>query len=365
MADLQDLAPLVARPAPVVTAYLNARSDRTDADDRLRVEWVNARRDAAASGAPEPALEALDRLAADVHHADGAAVVAVVAADGSTWHEALLDPVAHDLVAVDTLPRLAPVIEVRQRSVPHLVVVADRVGADLVAVADGVAAESRLVEGSDVDVHRGAPGGWSQRRFQQRAENRWEDNARGVADEVGDLARRVGARVVVVAGDERALAALRDHVDADTAGLVREVAGSRHGDPEAVAEEAVRLAATEAASEVVERLEAFASARGRGAAVDGAEATLAALGEGRVERLLVHDDPDDDRRARISADRRLVAAAGVDTTGLGTELVDARLVDAAVTAALTTGAAITIVPAAGRNAPADGLGAVLRGGGTG
>lgn len=363
-ADHADLAELVTRPGPCTSVYLNARSDHVDAAARLRVEWGNARRDAEAAGAPAPALDALDRLPDDVDHAEGAAVAVVIDADGGVWRESLLDPLTHDLVVVDTLPRVGPVLEVRQRTLPHLVVVADRVGADLVAVRGGAADETRSVDGSDLHLHRGAPGGWSQRRFQQRAENRWEDNARGVADEAGQLARDIGARVIVVAGDERAVTALRDHLDPDVIDLVHDAAGSRHDDVDAVAEDAVRIVATEAAAEVVDRLEAFAAARGRGDALDGPDAALEALSEGRVERLLVHDDPDDDRRARIGVDRRIAVAAGVDATGLGVELEDARLVDAAVAVALTTGAEITIVPSAGRNAPAGGLGVVLRGGGT-
>ncbi len=39
------------------------------------------------------------------------------------------------------------------------------------------------VEGETEYIRRGAPGGWSQKRFQQRAENTWEHN--------GQLLRRL------------------------------------------------------------------------------------------------------------------------------------------------------------------------------
>ncbi|HSL59907.1 MAG TPA: Vms1/Ankzf1 family peptidyl-tRNA hydrolase [Acidimicrobiales bacterium] len=364
MHDLADLADLVARRGPFTSIYVNARSDRVDAADRLRIEWGNLRREAAAHGAPDAAIATIDELAATTHHGDAAAFAVIIDGDGGAHREALIDPIDHDVVDVDTLPRLGPIIEVRQGSIPHLLVVADRVGADLVAVAGGGETAAESVEGSEVDIHRGAPGGWSQRRFQQRAENRWEDNARGVAEEAARAARDIGARIVVVAGDERAVGFLREHLPADVAGLVVEVDGSRHDDLDGIADDAVRLVATEVAREVVERLEAFASARGRGDAVDGVTATLTALTERRVERLVIHDDPDDDRRAAISDDRSVVVDDPSDAADIGVDVDDARLVDAAMAAALVTGAAITIVPSAGRNAPAEGLGASLRGGGT-
>jgi hypothetical protein len=79
-------------------------------------------------------------------------------------------------------------------------------GADMAADADNE------LEGETQDIARSAPGGWSQRRFQQRAENAWEDNARGVADEVAHLARAIDARFVAVAGDVRATAFLVEHL---------------------------------------------------------------------------------------------------------------------------------------------------------
>ncbi|MDF2741972.1 MAG: hypothetical protein K0S88_3342, partial [Actinomycetia bacterium] len=47
------------------------------------------------------------------------------------------------------------------------------------------------VEGEELHVTRSASGGWSQRRFQQRAENRWQQNAGAVAEALTRLVDQV------------------------------------------------------------------------------------------------------------------------------------------------------------------------------
>src|SRR5437764_181382 len=81
--------------------------------------------------------------------------------------------------------------------------------------------------GSDPNLRKSNPGGWSQRRYQNRAENLWEQNAKSVADQVASLVDETGARLVVVAGDVRAVQLLREHLAAPVLDLVREIDGSR------------------------------------------------------------------------------------------------------------------------------------------
>ena len=58
----------------------------------------------------------------------------------------------------------------------------DRLGAELLAVMPTGPDREVRVEGEELHVTRSASGGWSQRRFQQRAENRWQQNAGAVAE---------------------------------------------------------------------------------------------------------------------------------------------------------------------------------------
>jgi peptide subunit release factor 1 (eRF1) len=287
------------------------------------------------------------------------------------------EPPARDAGWVAPLPRVGPLLEWAQSAVPHLVVLADRAGADIVAfsrraAASGTGSDADVVTvgedtGANPELRKSNPGGWSQRRYQNRAENLWEQNAKAVADQVASLAGETGARLVVVTGDVRAVQLLRDHLPAPVLDLVREVDGSRGpGAADAgldeIADEVVKLAATVAAEDTVEFLRQFKQEKGQhDLAAQGVSATIAALAAARVDTLLIHNDPDDDRTAWFGSEPGMVAETEATLTGLGTGVgvpQPARLVDVAIRAAFASGAAVRMIPSVG--SVQDGIGAILR-----
>jgi hypothetical protein len=334
---------------PVASVYLRAPSDTSDAERRFEIRWKNARRDLAADPAADAVLPALDRTMADVGHADAAALALFASAEGAVA-EPLDDEIADDLAVVDRLPRLVPLLHAEQRSVPHVMVMTDRTGADIIAVADGRAVDVDSVDGETLHIHRGRFGGWSHRRFQQRAENRWESNAREVAARVEETARDIGARLVTVAGDVRACQLLREHLADDVAAIttVLEV-----GDPDLVADETVRLVADVVTRDTREVLREHAEKQAHALAVSGPGPVLSALSTGRVATLLVVDDAEDDRRAWFADDESPVCSASRAFEGM----VEGRLVDVAVRAALLGDADVRVVPG---TVIEGNLGAILR-----
>ena len=214
-------------------------------------------------------------------------------------------------------------IEARQRVIAHVVVEADRAGADLTAFDGGNVLSTETVEGATVHIHRGHPGGWSQHRFQQRAENMWEDNARKVADAITTLANKVDAQLIAVAGDIRAQTFILESLPNDVADItVRIDAGS----PAGIADEVVRLLSTIVAERVTAAAELVRAGLTNDTASIDTTTIIGALREGRVDTLLVHDDA-------TSSDE-------ADPTWLD----GARLVDRAIVAALATDAEILVVP---------------------
>lgn len=344
------IAELLAAEGPIASVYLRAPSSTTEAEYRLETGWKNARRSLVAAEAPVVVLERLDESVASLAHEDAPAFALFATPGHDTIVEPLDDALADDLAALDSVPRLVPILHTHQRSVPHVMVMTDRTGADIVAVVDGEAAATDTVEGTDHHIHRGRFGGWSHRRIQQRAENRWEDNAREVSDRVADLARQVGARLVTVAGDVRACQFVLEHLDHD----VREITTVLDvGDPDAIAEATVRLVADVAARDTKALLEAHANRVGAGTAVAGPHAVFHALTAGRVETLLVVDDVDDERRAYFNPDGSPVCA----TTKAFADMTEGRMVDIAVRSALLADAEVRIVPATVLDG---GIGALLR-----
>lgn len=141
-------------------------------------------------------------------------------------------------------------------------------------------------------------GGVSMGSYHRRSRNAWTDNAAGVAAEAVEAAHSVGADVVFVGGDAKAVPLLREelaalNLDAD----IVEVAGGRGGE-DAVA--ALREAVDEALAHVSQThheqaMATYRDALGTGLAVHGLPAVTEALAEGNVERLLLSADRDDGR----------------------------------------------------------------------
>ena len=341
---------LLTAEGPIASVYLRAPSTTTEAEYRLETGWKNARRRLAEADAPAELLERLDATVAALAHEDAPSFALFASLGLDTIVEPLDDALADDLAALDSVPRLVPILHTHQRSLPHVMVVTDRTGADIVAVVDGEAAETDTVEGTDHHIHRGRFGGWSHRRIQQRAENRWEDNARDVSDRVAELARQVGARVVTVAGDVRARQFVLEHLDHD----VREMTTVLDvGDPDAIAEATVRLVADMVARDTKALLESHGNRVGAGTAVSGPDAVFQSLTAGRVETLLVVDDTEDERRAYFSPDGSPVCS----TTRSADDMVEGRLVDVAVRSAMLADAEVRIVPATVLD---EAIGALLR-----
>lgn len=326
-----DLREFVDASGQYLTIVVPTPSHHGDAEHRLSIRWKNAISeiaDGADDGWPPEELAMLEALGEQLPHGAGESVVVLHRRGGPTLIEFLDEPVRETMVSDGPLPRLATLIEARQRAVPHVVVETDRAGADLTAFDGGSVLATDVVEGDRLHIHRGHPGGWSQRRFQQRAENTWEDNARLVADAAADLARRVDAELIVVVGEVRARSLLVEELDG--AHDVPDVVGLESGSPDAIADDVVRLLADRVARRITELVEQVRTALPEGRATTDTDATLSALADGRVETLLVHDDVAEEAEL---TEREI---AGVPA--------GARAVDVAVTIALRTDADVVVVP---------------------
>jgi hypothetical protein len=357
----RDLAELFSARGPFASIYLTTEAAVEQAAQRSEQRWRAVRQQLADAGMPDDGLRAVDALVPDAHH-EGECLALVATAVDVLHVEHHLDPPRRDMGRWAALPSVGPLLEWRQARLPYVIVLADRTGADIVvAEADRIVAD-REVGGREGPVTKSAPGGWSQRRFQQRAENTWEHNAAEAAAEVARLADRAGARLVALGGDVRAVQLFEEHLPSTTKPLVHHIDGSRatDGSIDAVARDVVRLVATAAARDTVGVLEKFREERGQhDRAADGPAATLAGLAQGQVDVLLVHDDPDDAREAWFGPEAVHVGLSADDVRGMGVgEPTSGRLVDVAIRAALGTSAGIRIVPRAG--GPADSIGAILR-----
>lgn len=358
--DTSDLAGVVARPGPFLSLVLAVETSVDNAARRNEVRWDALCDDLEDQGVPDAALTAVGLIVGRAH-LHGRTLVAVADASGLLHVSHWPAPPFREMARWAPLPSLTPVVERRQEAPPYVAVVADRNGADLVAVRHG-AAEVELTAGERAEARpKVHAGGWSERRYQERAEGSWTTNARDVAERAAALAREVDARLVLLAGDVRALQLVGDALPDDVAALVARVEGSRSDDGGPGVEEAdvERLVAEVAARDTAALVEKLAEELGqhdRGRA--GVAGTAAALSAGQVEVLLVHDDPADERTAWTGDDPLVVGTRRQEVEGLTADPRECRLVDALVRSALAGGAGVRVLPAA--DLVDQGVGAVLR-----
>lgn len=360
--EAPDLAALLDDPGPFLSLVLATEAQIDNAAQRNELRWRSARDRLEEDGADESVLAAVNPLVPEAH-LQGQTLVVLATSEGVRHASHWPTLPFRELARWAPLPSFGAVLERRQESPPHVVVVADREGADISAV-HWSGAEAEIEAGAVERVGRKVhPGGWSQRRYQERAENSWETNARDVADQVVRLVRRVDARLVVLAGDVRATQLVLDDLPDDVRSLVAAADGTRaeDGTPPSDPAELQRLLAEVAARETVSLVEKLAEEigqkdRGRG----GVKATIDALLLGQVQVLLVRDDPDDDRTLWFGDEPMVVGAGAGDLEGLTHGIRKGRLVDVLIRSALAGGAGVRMVDAgAGARVP-EGVGAILR-----
>lgn len=352
--DLSFLEPVFAAPGPYATvcADVTHTTESADAELELRVRAVTER--LAADGAPDAVVAAVrDRL---LEGNDGGQAgtlrgrALVVSADGSVvLDEALTDAPTRELADWSPQPDLLPVLRQLAARVPHVVVVADRVGADiLVAGSDGEPEEEREVQGDTFHMRKVKVGGWAHNKYMHTAENQWTENADQVADHVARLARRLAPRFVLLAGDVRARQLLTDRAGGEWSQLIvaMEEGGRAAGaDREPVDRRAAELVAEHEAREVAQVLEQIAGAAGHGLSVTGTPAVVEALRKGQVETLVLADEQGTD--TLLVGDSPL--ALGVnqhDMDALGVHGSVAPADRALLAAAAASSAAAVVVPRA-------------------
>jgi Bacterial archaeo-eukaryotic release factor family 2 len=358
--DASDLRPAVDATGPFVTLLLDTDPTVENAGVIFERRWKTTRRDLADAGTHEAALAHIDERAPGAH-LRGHAFYAV-ANDERLWvvgHWAQRP--SSELMRWAPLPTLTPLIAERQTEIPHIVALVDREGGDLFS-ATPEATESESIEGQEGPVvHRSKPGGWSQMRYQHRAEDAWARTAKQIAEALVEQFDAIHGELVVMAGDVREVQLVTDDLPDRVRERVHVVSGGRAPgvDKAAMADAVARLVRTAAADHSVALLRKLRDEVGEhDRAVVGPHDTFDALSRAQVEVLLVHDDPSDDRIAWFGPNPLPVGlmpdAARIDSS----DVHEGRLVDVAMRSALAGDARIRVIPSVG--AVAGGIAGILR-----
>jgi hypothetical protein len=188
-------------------------------------------------------------------------------------------------------PSLGTLVRLIDDHPTYAVLVADQRDATLTLIAQAAPLQGVTLEASGYP-RKQMQGGWSQRRYQQRADERIEAFAKGIADEVQRALDDASVTVLIVAGDEVITSAL----DGAFHQTVKErIIDTIRLDVDAGDQEIIETtlpivekAERERELAVVQAVQNAVGAGGRGAA--GPEATLTALQAGQVMNLVMNDD---------------------------------------------------------------------------
>ena len=296
---LSFLKPLTAQRGPFVTVTLDVSAIGPASSDHPLKRWRVQRQQLARAGVPEDTLELLDERAAESSGRGGENTRVVCA----TPERVALDIVVpgrplRDESAYSPLPHLMPLIRLMARAQPYVVARVDRRGSDITVVGLTGRAREQAVDGDHDVIHKVPGGGWSQRRYQTRAEDSWEHNARAVADELDSIVRASSPELLLLEGEDHAVSDVMDHLGTRAAErTVRLDTGGRSaGAVSATERRAVADALEQHRDEVrAELLDEFAARLGSEdsprTAVEGIDDVVAALQQGKVEHLLINDEP--------------------------------------------------------------------------
>jgi hypothetical protein len=361
--QLSFLRPLYDRPGPWCSVYLDASRDTHDSRPAVDLRWRSLKGHLLEQGGDPVTIKAVGEVVRRHDPMPGDYGIAVFANRGRVvLTEYLSAPPLRDLATWSALPHTMPLVAQRGEQIAWVRVLADRTGADAVAVSAGGVPRRATIKGRESwQLRRVQPGGWSQSRYQRAAMEAWHHNAGDAAAATAELADRVGADVVVVAGDVRAtgmIAAQLPERWQDV--LVRTDAGARNvgADNTLMDDLTVQTIAEVADQRVAAALDRFGVQEDVGAGLD---AVVCALQRNQVDTMLIVDDPAADGElwvgpepTEIATDPRQLAAMSV---------ADPQRVraDAALLRALVgTDAELTVL--APEEAPelTDGVGAVLR-----
>ncbi|WHT16912.1 Vms1/Ankzf1 family peptidyl-tRNA hydrolase [Crossiella sp. CA-258035] len=360
--DLSPFRELARATGPFATVYLDVSHDTTQAAKQIDLRWQSARASLAEQGADPPTLAALDRALTEALPAVGRAGRALVAGGGKLWlDEPLRMPPPQPLTHYGALPDLGPLLAGRTPGIAHVVAVIDRTGADLRGfAADGSLAASPEVEGDRHPVHKVGGGGLSHGHIQHRVEETWHANAKQVAEEIDRLVGELNAQLVVLAGEPKSRADVRDSLNHRCATIAVELSGASRADAneETVTEAVQSLVANIAAAHGREIEERFVQELNRpgGHAVSGLPEVTAALRMSTVDTLLMDPEAERAQQIWVGDQPTQLAVAQEELRDLGVPNPRPEPADAALLrATAATGAQLQMTPGL-----RDGVAALLR-----
>jgi peptide subunit release factor 1 (eRF1) len=330
-------------PFPVLSVYLNMQPDQhgrtPDTAPYLNREFKALARSLAASGPERESFEKdVERILAYAakkieNAANGAAIFACWGAGEFFESIQLTAPIRENHVYVYNQPHLYQLALIEEQYPRYAAVLTDTNRARIFVFALGKTVDSEEVDGKK--VHRVKVGGWSQARYQRRAENAHVHHAKEVIERLAEIVKEDRVSRIILSGDPVVVPLLREQLPVELAAITDVMKLDIHASEQDVFQATIEKLQEEDVKTNAEKVDRFLQQyRGRGLVVAGVEETLKALEQGQVDELLI-------------------------STGLETGLEES-VPDLLVTQAKQTSATVSFIEDSKLLEPVDGVGAFLR-----
>ena len=355
---------------PVLSVYLNTQPDQhgraPETGPYLQREFKALAR-TWESGSPErhsfdQDVERILSYAADKIEpaANGVAILACWGAAEFFEAVQLTAPVSEHRVYAYNQPHLYHLALLDEQYPRYAAVLTDTNTARIYVFGLGQVIDAEKIKGDK--VHRVKVGGWSQARYQRRAENAHQEHAKEVVERLVQIVHEDQISHIILAGDAVVIPFLQRELPQELVPMVEVMKLDLHASEQDVMTATLsklQEQETKSAAEKVERL--IEQYRGRGLAVVGPQETLEALANGQVEELLISSGLETSHPVPEEVDA-ILAPELPDSNG-GTESEEPRqasLPDLLVTKAKQTGATVTFIEGATVLDSVGGVGAFLR-----
>ncbi|MEV6879881.1 Vms1/Ankzf1 family peptidyl-tRNA hydrolase [Amycolatopsis sp. NPDC051128] len=353
---------LTTADGPFASVHFDASYDTGDAAKLLALRAKEIEAALTDQRADAETVDAVLRAVRDREPPVGKAGRSIIAAHGEVLlDQALAGPPPTQVVRFSALPYLLPLATHVEETPSYVVVVTDRVGAEVTEFGRGEP-RTETVEGADHPVHKVRGGGSAHHDIQNRAEETARQNLEAVARHVAKAVERSRAEFVVLAGEVQARSELHGLLPAPIRRITTEVdtgsraAGSSRAELDRRVHELLAGRHLAGLDDVAETFRAE-SGRASGLAVSGLEAVTAALAEANVATLLVGSPGDTAVFAGPEPAQVAVGKAGLQA--LGVPEPERRRADEAIPfAAVATGAEVVVLDE--RLDLWEGFGALLR-----
>jgi peptide subunit release factor 1 (eRF1) len=367
--QLDKLAAYEPQGVPVVSLYLNLAADQHGRDHydtfvrKAFADHLKAFRENSAERASlERDLERINTFLADEVNRSANGLALFSSAGAGEFFEAIqLDaPIDEHWLFVGSVPHLYPLAKVIDQYPRYASVLLDTNRARIFVFALG--GVERREQVTSEKTRRTSMGGWSQARYQRRADNLHLHHVKEVVDSLERIVRQDNIQHIVVAGDDVVVPLFKDqlpkHLEEK---LVDVLSLQRDAGEDEIIESTLEVLRQRDAETDAERVEELVGAwQSGGLGVVGADATLKALQLGQVDELLITGTPDALEAVRLPDDAAPGHVKAQTSAPSPADEQKLKLADELVTRARQTAARIRFIENPELLKDFGGVGALLR-----